>query len=60
MQLQTIQSKIYEIRGVKIMPDSDLGELYEVETKVLNRAIKRNLKRFSPDFMFNLRHMNGN
>lgn len=54
MQLEKIQTKIYEIRGQKIMLDSDLAELYEVETKNLNLAVKRNLKRFPPDFMFQL------
>jgi len=47
MDLQIIQNKIYEIRGQKIMLDYDLAELYEVETKALNQAVKRNIKRFS-------------
>jgi len=54
MQLQVIQQKIYEIRGQKVMLDFDLAELYEAETKVLNQAVKRNIKRFPPDFMFQL------
>lgn len=54
MQIEKIQTKIYEIRGQKVMLDSDLAELYEVETKNLNLAVKRNLKRFPPDFMFQL------
>jgi hypothetical protein len=54
MQLQIIQSKIYEIRELKVMLDFDLAELYEVETKALNQAVKRNLKRFPADFMFQL------
>ncbi|MBW8330615.1 MAG: ORF6N domain-containing protein [Prolixibacteraceae bacterium] len=54
MQLEKIQTKIYEIRGQKVMLDSELAELYEVETKNLNLAVKRNLKRFPPDFMFQL------
>lgn len=54
MQLQKIQSKIYEIRNQKVMIDSDLAELYEVETKVLNQSVKRNLGRFPIDFMFQL------
>ena len=54
MQLQVIQSKIYEIRGQKVMLDFDLAELYEVGTKVLNQAVKRNIKRFPVDFMFRL------
>lgn len=52
--LQLIQSKIYEIQGQKVMLDFDLAELYKVETRVLNQAVKRNLKRFPPDFMFQL------
>ena len=54
MQLQTIQNSIYELRGQKVMLDFDLAKLYEVETKVLNQAVKRNIKRFPPDFMFQL------
>ena len=53
-QLQTIQSKIYEIRGRKVMLDFDLAELYQVETRVLNQAVKRNIERFPEDFMFQL------
>ena len=52
--LQIIQSKIYEIRGQKVMLDFDLAELYGTETKVLKQAVKRNLKRFPSDFMFEL------
>jgi hypothetical protein len=51
MQLSVIQNKIYEIRGQKVMLDFDLAEMYEVETKVLKQAIKRNMKRFPADFM---------
>lgn len=54
MELQIIQNKIYEIRGQKVMLDSDLAELYEVETKVLNQGVKRNSTRFPEDFMFQL------
>jgi ORF6N domain len=54
MQLQKIQSKIHELRGLKVMLDFDLAELYEVETRVLNQAVKRNIKRFPSDFMFQL------
>lgn len=53
-ELQPIQSKIYEIRGQRVMLDRDLAELYQVETKALNQAVKRNIKRFPPDFMFQL------
>ena len=49
-----IQNLIYEIRGQKVMMDFDLAKLYQVETKVLNQAVKRNIKRFPPDFMFKL------
>jgi hypothetical protein len=52
MQLSLIQSKIHEIRGQKVMLDFDLAEMYEVETKVFKQAVKRNLSRFPPDFMF--------
>ena len=53
-QLQLIQSKIYELRGQKVMLDFDLAELYQVETRRLNEAVKRNIKRFPDDFMFQL------
>jgi len=49
-----IQNMIYEIRGQKVMIDRDLAELYEVETKRLNEAVKRNIERFPSDFMFKL------
>lgn len=49
---QRIERKIFLLRGEKVMPDSDLAELYGVETKVLNQAVKRNLERFPADFMF--------
>lgn len=54
MELQIIQNKIFEIRGIRVMFDFDLAELYETETRVLNQAVKRNLLRFPPDFMFQL------
>lgn len=47
-------NKIYELRGLKVMLDSDLAELYGVETKVLNQSIRRNIERFPEDFMFEL------
>lgn len=53
-ELQLIQSKIFEIRGQKIMLDRDLAEMYGVQTKVLNQAVKRNSDRFPEDFMFQL------
>ena len=49
-----IHHKIYTLRGKQIMLDSDLAELYEVETKVFNQAVKRNSERFPEDFMFQL------
>lgn len=52
--LSKIEKMIYVIRGQKVMLDSDLAELYEVETKVLNQAVRRNLDRFPKDFMFQL------
>lgn len=52
--IQSIQNRIYEIRGQRVMLDFDLAQLYEVETKRLNEAVKRNLKRFPEDFMFRL------
>lgn len=54
MELTVIQSKIYEIRGAKVMLDFDLAELYQVETKNLKKAIRRNIDRFPGDFMFEL------
>jgi len=67
MELLIIQKKIFEIRGNKVMLDFHLAELYNVETKVLKRAVRRNIKRFPHDFMFelseseftNLRHQFG-
>jgi phage regulator Rha-like protein len=55
MQLiQKIENTIYEIRGQKVMLDYDLAQLYEVETRVMNQAVKRNIVRFPEDFMFSL------
>lgn len=54
MEIAVIQNKIYEIRGQKVMLDKDLAELYQVEVRVLNQSVKRNIKRFPPDFMFQL------
>ena len=53
-EIQTIQSKIYEIRGQRVMLDSDLAAMYGVETRALNQAVKRNIERFPEDFMFQL------
>jgi hypothetical protein len=52
--IQSIQNRIYEIRGGRVMLDRDLAALYEVETRVFNQAVKRNIKRFPKDFMFQL------
>ena len=53
--IQTIQNKIYEIRGQRVMLDRDLAAIYGVETKALNQSVKRNIKRFEgDDFMFRL------
>lgn len=54
MQLTTIQNKIYEIRGQSVMLYFHLAELYEVETRILNQAVKRNMERFPKRFMFQL------
>lgn len=54
MQITTLQSKIHNIRGQKVILDFDLAMLYEVETKVLNQSVKRNIQRFPSDFMFQL------
>jgi hypothetical protein len=51
---ENIASKIFLIRGERVMLDSDLAQLYFVDTKMLNRAVKRNFKRFPVDFMFQL------
>jgi phage regulator Rha-like protein len=52
--IRSIQNRIYEIRGERVMLDRDLAALYERETKALNLAVKRNIKRFPKDFMFQL------
>jgi len=52
--IQIIENKIFVIYGLKVMLDSDIAQLYGVETKVLNQAVKRNLERFPLDFMFEL------
>jgi len=54
VDLQMIQRRIYEIRGQRVMLDRDLAELYQVTTSNLNKAVKRNIKRFPSDFMFQL------
>jgi len=54
MDLSDIQKKIYNIRSYSVMLDFDLAEIYKVETRVLNQAVKRNMRRFPDDFMFQL------
>ena len=54
MQLQVIESKIFEVRGLKVMLDFNLAEMYETETKYLKRAVKNNIERFPKDFMFEI------
>ncbi len=51
---EAIVSKIYVIRGKKVMVDRDIAELYDVETRILNQAVRRNEKRFPEDFMFQM------
>lgn len=57
MDIQIIQNKIYEIRGQRVILDFDLAELYQVETKALNRSVKRNIERFPERYMFQLNRM---
>ena len=52
MDLQVIQNKIFEVRGCRVMLDFHLAELYQVETRALKQAVKRNIGRFPSDFMF--------
>ena len=54
MELQVLQSKIFEIRGCKVILDFDLAELYCTETSLLKRAVRINIERFPDDFMFQL------
>ena len=52
--IQSLQNRIYEIKGQRIILDKDISQLYEVDTKVLNQAVKRHIDRFPSDFMFQL------
>lgn len=54
IELKDIAQQIYTLRGVKVMLDRDLAELYDVETRALNQAVRRHIKRFPEDFMFQL------
>ena len=51
-EITVIQNKIYEIRGQRVLPDFDLAQIYQVETKVLKQTVRRNIGRFPQDFMF--------
>jgi len=54
IEINSIQSRINTIRDVQVILDEDLADLYEVETKILNQSVKRNLERFPQEFMFQL------
>lgn len=54
MELQVIQNRIYQIRGLNVMLDFDLAKMYDVQTKRLKEQVRRNIERFPPDFMFEL------
>ncbi len=54
MTLDTIHGKIHSLRGIQVIIDSDLAKLYQVETRALKQAVRRNLDRFPPDFMFEI------
>jgi hypothetical protein len=54
MELQIIQNKIFLIRGMRVMLDFDLAEMYEIENKRLKEAVRRNRNRFPSDFMFEI------
>ena len=60
MDLQIIQNKIFEVRGCRVMLDYHLAELYQVETRALKQAVKRNIDRFPGDFMFVLTQKEAN
>ena len=52
--IQSLQNRIYEIRGQRVILDKDIAQLYEIDTKVLNQSVKRHVDRFPADFMFQL------
>ena len=54
MELQVIQNRVFEVRGHRVMVDFHLAEMYQVETRVLKQAVRRNIDRFPDDFMFKL------
>ena len=55
ISIAKIENKIFQIRGKKVMLDKDLADLYDVQTKVLKQAVRRNIDRFPEDFMFELK-----
>ena len=59
-EIEVIQDKTYEVRGVRVMLDFDLATLYGIETRELKQAVKRNIKRFPSDFMFVLTKLEAN
>ena len=52
--IQSLQNRIYEIRSQRVILDKDIAQLYEIETRILNQAVKRHIDRFPDDFMFQL------
>ena len=54
MELQVVQNRVFEVRGYRVMIDFHLAEMYQVETRVLKQAVRRNIERFPADFMFEL------
>ncbi len=54
INVESLQNRIYTIRGIQVMIDRDLAELYEVETRRLNEQVRRNIERFPKEFMFQL------
>jgi hypothetical protein len=54
MELELIQSKIFELRGFRVMLDFHLAELYQIETRILKQSVRRNIDRFPSDFMFKI------
>ncbi len=60
MELQVIQNKIFEVRGFRVMTDFHLAELYQVETRSLKQAVRRNIERFPDDFMIKLSNKESN
>jgi len=59
LNIDNIQNQIYTIRGVQVLLNDSLAEIYQVQTKVFNQAVKRNSNRFTENFRFQLRKMSG-